>query len=167
MVNTILSLVIAAWTIALAILGERKNTCVFARRANAATALVGFVSVVVSVIATAVLLAKTEGEEMIEWTTSVVKLFASAILPVFVLLFAVCTITSLMSRRNERLRGGVPHKLRVIMIAVSSIFIAITAYFAYVAGVTDSVTHCLVAGGAGLSCVMRACALIENGGKRE
>lgn len=167
MVNTILLLVISAWTIALAILGERKSTCVFASRANATTAIVGLVSVVVSAVATAVLLANTEGEDVIEWTEAVVKLFASAIVPVFALLFAICTITSLISRRNERLRGGVPHKLRVIMIAVSSIFIAITAYIAYVAGVTDSVTHCLVAGGAGLSCVMRACALIENGGKRE
>ncbi len=84
-------------------------------------------------------------------------------LTLFVLLFAVCAVTSLLSLKNEKLSGGIAHKLRVVMIAVSAVFILITSYVAYIAATGEALLEIyLIAGGAGLACLMRLCALIEK-----
>lgn len=163
MTNTVVAIVLSVWTVVLAVLGEREKTKMFARRANICTAATGAVLLALSGIASATAAARLpEGSER-EWTVSLIVTFFAAMLTLFILLFAVCAVTSLISRKNEKLSGGFAHKLRVAMIAVSAVFILITSYLAYIASAEEAPLEIyLIAGGAGLACLMRLCALIEK-----
>lgn len=163
MTNTVVAIILSVWTVVLAALGEREKTKMFAYRANICTAAAGAVLLVLSGVASVVTAARLpEGSER-EWTVSLIVTFFVAMLMLFILLFAVCAVTSLISRKNEKLSGGLAHKLRVAMIAVSAVFILITSYLAYIAATEEAPLEIyLIAGGAGLACLMRLCALIEK-----
>lgn len=163
MTNTVAAIVLSVWTVLLAVLGEREKTKLFARRANICTAAAGAVLLALSGIASAAVAARLPEGSGREWTVSIIVTFFAALLTLFVLLFAVCAVTSLISRKNEKLSGGLAHKLRVAMIAISSIFILVTSYLAYIAAAEEAPLEIyLIAGGAGLACLMRLCALIEK-----
>ena len=165
-VYTILVIILALWNAVLAVLGEREKTKKLARRGDIITAVVGVIAAVAGVIIALVAVSKQPAGDFADWAKGVEKTFFTIILPVFGILFLICVLTSLMSWANKKLSGGFPHKIRVIMIAVSAVFILGLSLVSYIAtNDTLPLDAYLFAVGAGLACVMRVCSIIENRGK--
>ena len=165
-VYTIISIILALWTVALAVLGERGTTKKSARTGDILTSAAGALTAAVGGILTWTGAAKLPDGNFADWTKATVRSFLTVILPVFVLLFAVCAVTSLMSRVNKKLAGGAPHKIRTVMIAASGVFILLLSFVGFI-GTNDTfpLGAYLTALGAGLACTMRLCSIIENRGK--
>ena len=163
MTATVIMIVFSLWTAVLAVLGERDKTQRIAYRLDLITSLAGVGLVLGGTVATVIMTASMPTENAVAWASSAVKTYYIAALSVFGLLFVLCAVTSLLSRANTKLKGGLPHKLRVIMIAVSGAFVFALGYIAYIAtNDTFPMDIMLILTNTGLGCMMRLCSLIEN-----
>lgn len=168
MINTVLLILVSAWVVALTVLGERERTKKLARKCDIITSAVGVAAVIGGIVASRAALMNLPAGDFLDWASATEKTFYLILFPVFALLFAVCAVTSAMSYANRKLRHGFTHKLRVVMIAVSSVFLSVLSYVGYI-GTNETLPLDLffVITGAGLSCAMRVCSIIENRGKAQ
>ena len=167
MINTVLLILISAWTVFLAVIGEREKTKKLARRFDLITSAAGALTVLGGAAALMITVSRSDGD-LADWAMDTAKAFAAVITAVFALLFVICVVTSMLSWANPKLKSGFPHKLRIVMIAVSTVFIMVVNYFSYIgAGNELALDIFFIMIGAGLACVMRLCSIVENRGNNQ
>ena len=167
MINTVLLILVSAWTVFLAVIGEREKTKKLARRCDLLTMAAGALAVLGGAAALGITVFRSDGD-LANWAKGTAKTFLTVILAVFALLFVICAVTSMLSWANPKLKSGFPHKLRIVMIAVSAAFVMVVNYFAYIgAGNELALDVFFILIGAGLACVMRLCSIIENRGNNQ
>ena len=159
----VIAVLLSAWTVALAVLGEKEKTQDKAKKYDFITALCGTAALIGGIIATLVAVGK-QGEVVDGLTQSLRICYAIAFIVTGVF-FVICSVTSLMSMANTKLRGGFSHKLRVTMIAVSGVFVFSLALIGYIATNTY-VGMTVFVSTAGLGLMLRFCSLIENKGNK-
>ena len=157
----VITLVLCAWTVSLAVLGERERTRETAKKCDFITALVGTAALIVGIITTQITVSRV-ADEIAELEESIRTCYAIAFIVTGVF-FVICSVTSLMSMANRKLRGGFAHKIRVTMIAVSGVFVLSLALIGCIATYTY-VGMSVFAMTAGLGLMLRYCSLIENKG---
>ena len=160
-IYTVAAIILSVWTVVLAIMGARDKTKKAARTGDIVTSCVGAVLFAVGLA----LVLSISGGECGEWVRPTAKTFFTVLIPVFALLLTVCIVTSIVSSFNKKLQSGFAHKLRVIMISASSVFLLMLSFLGYI-GENESapLDLYLYMTGAGLACVMRVCSIIENRG---
>lgn len=160
---SVFAVLFSAWVILLAVWGEKDGTRVRASAGDRWTSAAGGILAAAGTAGVLITYFTYPDREFAGWFRDTALAYLYVIAPVFVLLFAVGVISSLSSSRNPSLKKKAVHKLRIIMIAASSLFLVCLNYISFI-GSNDKapLTLYLLLFGAGLSAVMRAASVIER-----
>lgn len=160
---TVFAVLFSAWIIILTVWDLKPGKEKTVSKCDRWTAVGGLILFVCGTAGVAVSYFTCADRELAAWVKDTVFTYSYVFVPVFMLLFAVGIITVLASARSTVLRKKAVHKLRIIMIAVSSLFLICLNYLAFI-GENEKLplAVCLAAIGAGLSSVMRFAALTER-----
>ena len=167
MMAVLLTTAFTVWTILLAVFGEREKTRDRAKKFDLLTGLCGIAAAVAGFVISLVLIQNVPSEVGTEWVAESFRVCVTVSVTAFVLLFMICAVTSFVSFANPKLRGGFSHKIRIIMIAVSGVFVLTLSFLGYIAS-NDHVPldKTIIIFDAGLGLMMRFCSLIENKGRK-
>lgn len=160
----IIALVFSAWSVALAVLGEKEKCRRTAKRCDLITALAGTAAVAVGTILTMSTVRENSEKFTADGVTDAIRVCYAIAFIVTGIFFVICSATSLMSFSNPKLRDGFPHRLRITMIAVSAVFVFSLALFGCLA-TSAYVGPAVFVSTAGLGLMIRYCSLIENKGR--